>query len=161
MKDYWDNTVPTGSKRNMYSGPDSGRGSWDSTQVPWDFRYSTSHALYAAGTDGKPVGALFPFGLAVAVNAPAPSPVHFALAQNFPNPFNPATTVEFSLAQRSDVSLVVYSVLGREVATLARGLHEAGLYRVTFDASDLPSGVYFCRLIAGNASQIRKMTLMK
>lgn len=161
MKDYWDNGIPVGSKRNMYAGPDSGKGSWDSTQVPWDFRYSSSHALYTAGSDGKPVGALFPFGLAVGVNDAAETPMKFGLAQNYPNPFNPSTSVEFSLTERSEVSLIVYSVLGREIATLAHGPHEAGVYRVRFDATDLPSGIYFYRLTAGNTSLVRKMTLVK
>ena len=161
MKDYWDNSVPTGSKRNLYAGPDSGKGSWDSTQVPWDFRYSPSHALYTAGSDGKPVGALYIYGLTVGVNGAPGIPAAFGLAQNYPNPFNPSTTVEFSLTERTDVSLAVYSVLGREVATLARGPREAGVYRVTFDAVHLPSGVYFYRLIAGSFSQVRKMTLVK
>jgi hypothetical protein len=161
MQDYWDNSVPTGSKRNLYAGPDSGKGTWDSTQVPWDFRYSSSHALYTAGSDGLPVGVLYVYGLAVGVNDPVQVPATFGLAQNFPNPFNPSTTVEFSLTERTEVSLIVYSVLGREVATLARGAHEAGVYRVNFDAAHLPSGVYFYRLIAGTASQVRKMTLLK
>jgi len=161
MQDYWNNSVPVGSKRNLYAGPDSGRGSWDSTQVPWDFRYSTSHPLYSAGSDGLPIGALYIYGLVVAVEEPDGIPLTFGLSPNYPNPFNPTTTIEFTLTRRSEVSLNVYSLLGEEVATLANGSREAGVHRVTFNAANLPSGMYFCRMAAGATSQVQKMLLLK
>ena len=116
MQDYWNNAVPIGSKRNLYAGPDSGRGTWDSTQVPWDFRYPASHALYSSGSDGKPLGAVFIYGLTVNVARTEEVPPTFALAQNFPNPFNPSTMLEFTVPERMDVSLKIYSLLGQEVA---------------------------------------------
>ena len=90
------------------------------------------------------------------------SPRIFNVSQNYPNPFNPTTTIEFSLAEKSNVLLRVYNVLGQEVATLIDGEMQAGvLYRVPFDASKLTSGVYFYKLEAGRSTQIRKLNLLK
>ncbi len=85
----------------------------------------------------------------------------FGLEPNYPNPFNPTTTIEYSLAQSSDVKLKVYNMLGREVATLVNERKSAGAYKVRFDASNLSSGVYFYRLQAGNKTRVHKMTLIK
>ncbi|MCX6145592.1 MAG: T9SS type A sorting domain-containing protein, partial [Ignavibacteriales bacterium] len=79
-------------------------------------------------------------------------PLTYSLAQNYPNPFNPSTTLQFQVPQKSLVSLKVFDLLGRELATLVNEERQAGIYRVTWDASKLPSGVYFYRLRAGDAS---------
>ncbi len=83
------------------------------------------------------------------------------LHQNYPNPFNPATTINFSLETDSKVSLVVYDVMGREVANLANGNMVRGSHVVTFDASKLVSGVYYYTLKAGNVNITKKMMLIK
>jgi hypothetical protein len=88
-------------------------------------------------------------------------PGEFALEQNFPNPFNPATEIRFALPVTSMARLTVYNVIGQEIAVLAEGMHSAGVHTVTFDASQLPAGVYFYRLEAGSFSDIRKMLLLK
>ncbi len=88
-------------------------------------------------------------------------PMNFALYQNYPNPFNPATTITYDLPVRSNVKLVVYNILGQEVAVLVNGEQEAGRYNVRFDASGLPSGVYFYKLEAGRYTEVRKMILVK
>ncbi|MGB5875130.1 MAG: T9SS type A sorting domain-containing protein, partial [Bacteroidota bacterium] len=88
-------------------------------------------------------------------------PVQFALAQNYPNPFNPSTTIEFALPHAGFVTLSVYNVLGEEVATLIAGEHAAGTFRTSWDASGLPSGVYFYRLSAGDYVQTKKAVLMR
>ncbi|MFA7331902.1 MAG: T9SS type A sorting domain-containing protein [Candidatus Delongbacteria bacterium] len=88
-------------------------------------------------------------------------PARFELGNAYPNPFNPATTLEFSLAENSQASLKVYDLSGRQVATLVDGLTERGSHSVTFDAGALPSGVYFYTLQADGQSQTRKMVLMK
>ena len=88
-------------------------------------------------------------------------PGEFALGQNFPNPFNPSTDIRFALPVASDVRLTVFNVIGQEIAVLADGMHSAGVYNATFDASQLPAGVYFYRLEAGSFSDIRKMLLLK
>ncbi|MDZ7337714.1 MAG: T9SS type A sorting domain-containing protein [candidate division KSB1 bacterium] len=88
-------------------------------------------------------------------------PTEFALGQNFPNPFNPTTTIPFSLKTRSYVTLRLFDSLGREVATLLQGNLDAGHHTVTVDASTLPSGVYFYRLEAGTFTALRKAALLK
>lgn len=85
----------------------------------------------------------------------------FALDQNFPNPFNPETNINFELAEATNVSLRVFNLLGQEVATLVSGPQAAGRHTVTFDASNLTSGMYVYRLEAGEFSATRKMVLMK
>ncbi|MBC8042101.1 MAG: T9SS type A sorting domain-containing protein [Rhizobacter sp.] len=88
-------------------------------------------------------------------------PRGFALKQNYPNPFNPSTTIAYTLANAEQVSLKVYDVLGREVATLVNSKQSAGNYRLPFNASRLASGVYFYRLTAGAQSTVKKMMLLK
>jgi subtilisin family serine protease/photosystem II stability/assembly factor-like uncharacterized protein len=83
------------------------------------------------------------------------------LSQNYPNPFNPITTIEYRVLEAGFVSLKVYDVLGREVATLVSGFQEPGAYRVDFNASRLASGVYFYRLQIGRASATKKMIVVR
>ncbi len=88
-------------------------------------------------------------------------PLTFALAQNFPNPFNPTTRVEYALPTDVYVTLKVYDILGRQVMTVLDGFEEAGFKSAEFDASRLPSGMYFYRLTAGTFTDIKKMMLTK
>jgi hypothetical protein len=88
-------------------------------------------------------------------------PGHFSLEQNYPNPFNPTTTITFALPIKSFVSLRVFDALGREVATLVNDEFLAGRYSKKWDASGLPSGVYFYRLQAGSFVETRKLLLLK
>ncbi|MFN0156673.1 MAG: phospholipase D-like domain-containing protein [Bacteroidota bacterium] len=88
-------------------------------------------------------------------------PTAFSLSQNYPNPFNPSTVFNYQLATSNVVSLKVYDILGREVATLVDGKQNAGNYRVEFNAAGLSSGVYFYRLEAGSFVEQKKMILMK
>lgn len=88
-------------------------------------------------------------------------PVEFELFQNFPNPFNPVTTIAFRLASAAEISLKVYSLLGQEVAVLAVGRRPAGLYQATFDAGDLSSGTYVYTLRVEKFEQSRKLVLVK
>ncbi|HTO95274.1 MAG TPA: FlgD immunoglobulin-like domain containing protein, partial [Bacteroidota bacterium] len=93
-------------------------------------------------------------------------PSAYALAQNFPNPFNPSTVIRYDLPQAGNVSLKVFDVAGREVVTLVDGAQEAGSYQVRFDATNarvggLASGVYFYTVRAGNFAQTKKMLLIK
>ncbi|KPQ01087.1 MAG: extracellular concanavalin A-like lectin/glucanase [Bacteroidetes bacterium HLUCCA01] len=89
-------------------------------------------------------------------------PTRYELAQNFPNPFNPSTTIGYALPEVADVRLEVFDMLGRRVATLVRNeTHPAGNHAVTFDASMLTSGVYVYRLQAGSTTITRKLTLIK
>jgi pectate lyase len=87
------------------------------------------------------------------------------LSQNYPNPFNPSTMISYDIVAGKNgfqhVTLKVYDVLGKEVATLANGDVSAGHYQTVFSGAGLPSGIYFYRLEAGSCSQIKKMILMK
>ena len=85
----------------------------------------------------------------------------FVLKQNYPNPFNPATRIEFQLPERARVSLKVFNIAGQEVATILDEVRFAGSHAVEFQAGDLPSGIYFYRLNAGQYSQTRKMMLVR
>ena len=89
-------------------------------------------------------------------------PKAYALHQNYPNPFNPTTTIAFDLPATSVVSLKVYNILGQEVSTLLDGVQmEGGVHVATFNASDIPSGVYFYQLRAGSFTATKKLMLMK
>ena len=88
-------------------------------------------------------------------------PVEFKLYNNYPNPFNPATKIKFDLPNVSNVKLFVYDILGREVSRIIDGELKAGKYEADFNASNLPSGVYFYRLITGGFTDTKKMLLIK
>ena len=81
--------------------------------------------------------------------------------QNNPNPFNPTTTITYTVPQIAFINLEVYDVLGKTITSLVNEQKTAGSYKVTFDASSLPSGSYFYRLSAGNYIIIKKMMLVK
>ncbi len=85
----------------------------------------------------------------------------YRLEQNYPNPFNPATSISFTIAKANFVTLKVYDVLGKEEQTLVNGNKIAGEYKVTWDASNFPSGVYFYKLTVNNQSIEKKMVLIK
>ena len=90
------------------------------------------------------------------------APLEFTLAQNYPNPFNPTTTIEFTLPQDGRVMLKIYDLRGREVATLVDEERIAGVYQqVVFDASSMPSGIYFARLQMNGMQQMKKLLLLK
>jgi hypothetical protein len=88
-------------------------------------------------------------------------PDEFFLYQNYPNPFNPSTRITFSVPKSTHVQIRVLDLLGREVAVLVNGDRTPGTYEVQWDASAHPSGMYICRIQAGDFVQMRKMTLLK
>lgn len=89
------------------------------------------------------------------------NPGKFELTQNYPNPFNPNTVISYSVAKSENVSIRVYDITGKEVATLVNEVKGPGSYNVMFNAANLSSGVYFYRIIAGNFTEVKKMTLVK
>ena len=88
-------------------------------------------------------------------------PAEYMLEQNYPNPFNPTTRIRYTLPQSGDVSLIVYDLLGQEVALLINDNMHAGNHQVRWDASNLSSGIYFYRLQADDFVQTRKMVYLK
>lgn len=89
------------------------------------------------------------------------APTKYFLAQNYPNPFNPTTTLRYELPNDEHVTLKVYDMLGKEVATIVNGFRQAGYYQEQFDASSLTSGVYIYRFTAGQFSSVGKMMLLR
>jgi hypothetical protein len=88
-------------------------------------------------------------------------PMSFSLFQNYPNPFNPTTTIPYVVPRRSPVTLIVYNVLGERIATLVDETKAPGTYEVRFDGGEFASGVYFCRMKAGDYTSITKLVLVK
>jgi hypothetical protein len=109
-----------------------------------------------------PTGILFAASSATAVSNPRiEMPRAFALRQNYPNPFNPVTRIDYEIAVPSTVHLVVYDLLGREIAVLVNGQRQAGTYTAEFNGSSFSSGIYFFRLRANQFVSMRKMILLK
>lgn len=134
--------------------------------------FPTTDAVYTAADGNYPVGDLnwFPARYTAWKNDPTVDvqeqgeavPEAFSLAQNFPNPFNPSTQITFTLARASKVTLEVYDILGRQVATLINGdLRSAGRHEMQFTAAGLASGVYFYRLSADQKVATMKMMLVR
>jgi hypothetical protein len=88
-------------------------------------------------------------------------PSMYKLSQNYPNPFNPTTTIEYQLPVAGHITLKVYDLLGREVATLVNEVQQADYYRVEFDGGRLASGVYFYRLHSGSYSATKRLMFLK
>lgn len=88
-------------------------------------------------------------------------PSRFMLYQNYPNPFNPSTVIGFDMPKDGFASLKIYNAIGQEVASLIEGNIKAGVYQKVFNASSLPSGIYFYKLVTENFSDVRKMSLIK
>jgi len=87
--------------------------------------------------------------------------MEYGMSQNYPNPFNPTTAINIALVEDTHVTLQVYDVTGRVVATLIDGTQQAGHHVVEFSAANLPSGYYFYKIRAGNFTQTKSMVLMK
>jgi hypothetical protein len=105
-----------------------------------------------------------PVSLSISLTAdpdPASLPTVYALYPNYPNPFNATTTLRFDLPQAGHVKLVVFNVMGQAVAMVAEGMYPAGRHSLSFDATNLPSGMYFVKLEAGSYRGLQKMLLLK
>jgi endo-1,4-beta-xylanase len=119
-------------------------------------------AVNSMGASANSVAATFTTGnQIVAVEKPVEIPYDIVLSQNYPNPFNPSTEIRYDIPVRSSVRIGVYGLLGKEVASLVNEVQRAGHYRISFSAVNLPSGVYFYQLKAGNKRIVRKMLLLK
>jgi hypothetical protein len=100
-------------------------------------------------------------GTAPVIETPPVLPLQHRLVGNYPNPFNGETILRFHVGARTDVKLGVFDMLGRRVAVLVDEIMEAGVYSVRFDAANLASGFYLCRLTSGSISETRRMVLMR
>jgi hypothetical protein len=121
------------------------------TDFDGDARNTSTPDIGADEFDGIPVG----------VEDEETLPTEFALEQNYPNPFNPSTTFRYSIPQTSKVVIKVYDILGNEIATLMDEEKSVGTYELTWNASNLSSGIYFYQLIAGEFRSTKKMILIK
>lgn len=95
------------------------------------------------------------------INVAIRNDINFSLEVNYPNPFNPSTVINYSIASASHVSLKVYTLLGSEVAELVHEYKEPGTYAAVFNASALANGVYFYKLEAGQFADMKKLTVIK
>jgi hypothetical protein len=102
-----------------------------------------------------------PTNVLTSVGNLASLPLTFSLEQNYPNPFNPKTSISYQLSAVRPVTLKVYDLLGREVAILVNEVQRPGAYTVQFDGSNLASGVYYYRLVAGEFVQTKRLLLLK
>lgn len=95
------------------------------------------------------------------ISDPAIIPREYALENNYPNPFNPSTTIRYRLPLRSLITLSVFNILGQTVSTLVNGIEEAGYHAVIFDGSGLSSGMYFYRMQAGSFAKTKELLLLR
>jgi hypothetical protein len=122
--------------------------------VAWqDYRSGNNFDIYETGFNTTGLIAIEKIGTII--------PREFTLSQNYPNPFNPTTKIMFALPKSSFTKLVIYDILGMEMATIVNNQLNAGTYEAEWNASKYPSGVYFYRLEAGSFVSTKKMILIK
>lgn len=146
------NGVPISTADSTQTNPSAVSDGSGGAIIAWQDKRSGNYDIYAAR--------VYPGGT-TAVETIGSTPAQFTLSQNYPNPFNPSTTIRFSIPQSGRVSLKVFDVLGREVATLVNEEKAAGSFSVRWDATTAGSGTYFARLESNGKSQMTKMLLMK
>jgi hypothetical protein len=149
-----------------------GEGTWDSiafigghgnSNSPKEYSYSDND-IYAGGSNFQyrlkqiDTDGVYEYTDIVQVEI---IPAQFELSQNYPNPFNPTTTIRFSLPEPTQLKINIYNILGEQVKTIAEGIYETGYYKVTFDATSLPSGTYIYRLESNEFVETKKMILIK
>ena len=152
-----------GGQTNPLSVP--GTGGWQNWQTvnlgTYELDAGTHDFRITSVTGGYNLSLIIFTLISAGVDEETDIPLKFGLSQNYPNPFNPTTTVSYQLSAVSDVKLVAYDLLGREVAVLVNEREGPGKHEAIFDASGLASGVYVCRLSAGHYVETRKMILMR
>lgn len=143
------------------AGPEATMGNFGGTNIQGNWILEVHDG--AAGDVGSLIGWGLRFNDGLTNIEPISNtiPGTYALHQNYPNPFNPMTNIRFDIAKASQVKLVVYDILGREVKTLVNEFKNPGAYEVNFDASNFASGTYFYKIQAGDFVQIKKMVLVK
>ncbi|MDR3667159.1 MAG: T9SS type A sorting domain-containing protein, partial [Ignavibacteriaceae bacterium] len=101
------------------------------------------------------------FKYSTIINADVSAPVKYELAQNFPNPWNPTTTIRYKMPVNGLVSIKVFDALGKEITTLVNEIKPAGNYEVTLNGKNLSSGIYYYQMRAGSFIETKKITLIK
>jgi hypothetical protein len=152
---YWGDTLNPRSSATPVDGRFTDNDSWSTNEIAVNWNAPLLYNLYAArkiAHSGSVTGVL---------SGPPALPKSFQLHQNYPNPFNPSTNIRYELPVDGKVLLKIYNTLGQEVKTLVDEVQEAGFKTVSFDAGNLPSGVYFYRLQANKFSDVKKMLLLK
>jgi hypothetical protein len=164
----WYNDPAGANRKKVNTGFDATkdfqRSDWTYYLDTMKLTYPTTRPAYKGADGGQPAGSLMPWNLTVLGVGTAHGqsvPQEFSLNQNYPNPFNPSTIISYQLPSNNHVSLKVYDMIGREVATLVNEVKEAGSYEATFNASKLSSGIYFYQLKSGQFSSVKKMMLIK
>ncbi|HSL87818.1 MAG TPA: T9SS type A sorting domain-containing protein [Ignavibacteriaceae bacterium] len=159
-------------ERSVISNPSGMRNlNWEDIGFVNGFGTTTSSKQYSF-TDNSPLaGNLYyrlkqmdfdgSFTYSNVIEIDIKTPAKYSLEQNYPNPFNPSTVIRYQLSVNSYVTLKVYDVLGNEVAVLVDEFREAGRFEITFDASNLASGMYLYRLQSGNYIETKKMVIIK
>ncbi len=143
---------------------DMQRSDWTFYTDTLNLKYSTSRPAYKGADGGQPAGSLMWWNVSVlGVEKPAlhSTPETFSLDQNYPNPFNPSTHLSYTVGHAGFVSLKVYDLLGREVATLVNETMQPGSYTAQWNASGVSSGVYLYKMESGSFVSTKKMILMK
>jgi hypothetical protein len=149
---------------------------WNSTHYVLNTTYATQYWFYTGGLSGERIGSLLDWKVPLTdVRSSGSVPSSMSLSQNYPNPFNPVTSIRYSVgviglpagqagsqsSVASTIRLAIYDLLGREVVVLVNEPMSPGSYEVKFNGAGLSSGVYFCRMEAGDFSAMQKMILMK
>lgn len=127
------------------------------------FRYANGDSCFIVYADTGPYDLWAATGCTGAITSIQNNqlPAKYSLSQNYPNPFNPSTSIRFEIPKDGLVKIVVYDILGKEVATLVNDKRAAGSYIIDFNAAGLSSGVYFYKLVTNEFTDIKKMTLIK
>ncbi len=162
-----------GEKTTVYQGPAT---SWKDISLKYDtsgtvpvffrVRVQDTQGKYSVWSDMFYAAAVAVDGVVRQTGESGNAPIRFALGANYPNPFNPTTTIQFALPEASAVQLSIYDVLGRNVRRLLDAPFARGTYTVTWDGADeagarAPSGVYVYRLTTGSFSASRKMLVVR
>lgn len=159
----WEDDDPKGALFNPAEGVAMGKHNgtdWVQTPATYNVGPPPRATVSLTGAFGG-IYAIGNLGALTNVAKRKEQPTEFALYQNYPNPFNPSTSIGYALPIETHVSLAVYNALGQKVAQLVEGRVQAGYHAATFDASQLPSGVYVYRLQAGEVIQAKKFLLFK
>lgn len=160
---YWSTSTSSWKLYSNSLGDDQGRG----LSTTWiDTTHVTINGVTYEGYVGASAYHLTSVTIGAKKNATAIDkainvPTKFTLSQNFPNPFNPSTTVRYGIPKAVNVSLRIYNILGQLVSVLVDGHKEAGYYQVQWNVSGVPSGIYFCRLQSEGFVETRKLTVIK